>query len=153
MSLGKIVKRTFGNFFARLASGGTALTPVEFHLLERLVESLPDTLRVTVESQFEAYNLVQREVDGRALNFYRKRLGKVDVRGIPLLDMACEEAPLARLTAKIDGEGEPLHATLTAVAGRAFCIAFNRALPAEGAVAVIDVKQAWRSNFRVGKNA
>lgn len=147
------MKRTFGTFFSRLISGGTVLTPVEHQLLERLVTTLPASLRVTVESQFDAYNLVQREVDGRALNFYRKIAGRVAVHGIPLLEMAREESPLARLTARIEGEEEPLHATLTAVGGRAFCVAFSRALPAKGSVSVVETRQAWRSNFHVEKSA
>lgn len=143
------MKRTFGTFLSRLISGGTTLTPVEHQLLEKLVASLPASLRVTVESQFESYNLVQREVDGRALNFYRKKAGSVNVRGIPLLEMARAEAPLARLTAKIEEEEEPYHATLSAASGRAFCIAFDRTLPKKGTVSVIETKQAWRSNFHV----
>jgi hypothetical protein len=122
---------------------------VEHQLIERLVAALPASLRVTVESQFEAYNLVQREVDGRALNFDRMIARRMDVRGIPLLDMRQDASPLSRLTARIEGEAEPLHATLTAVAGRAFCVAFSRALPPKGGVSVIETHQACRSNIHV----
>jgi hypothetical protein len=54
-------------------------------LLEQLVASLPPPLRSAVESQFDAYNLVQREVDGRALNFYRKKGRKANnMEGLPV---------------------------------------------------------------------
>jgi hypothetical protein len=145
------VKRTFGTFLSRLLNGGTSLTPVEYELLTHLVAALPPALRATAESQFEAYNLVQREVDGRALNFYRRKAGRVDLHGLPLFEMTRDEAPLVRLTAKIEGEAEPVHATLNAVAGRAFCIAFSRALPAQGRVSEVGTKDAWRSNFTAGE--
>ena len=144
-----LMKRTFGNFIERLRWGGTRLTEVEFGLLQQLVVSLPPTLRSVVERQFEAYNLVQREVDGRALNFYRKKEGKSDnMKGLPMLEMIVEEAPLVRLRANVSGDDEPLHATLNAVKGRVFCMALSRPVRAEGSVSVSDVKQAWRSNFR-----
>jgi len=143
------MKRTFGNFVERLLWGGTRLTDVEFGLLEQLVASLPPPLRSTVERQFEAYNLVQREVDGRALNFYRKKGGQAsNMEGLPLLEMIVDEAPLVRLTASVSGDSEPLHATLTAVKGRVFCMALSRPVRPEGSVNVSDIKQAWRSNFR-----
>jgi hypothetical protein len=142
------MKRTFGSFITRLLWGGTELTNVEFQLLQHLVASLPSPLRSVVEKQFGAYNLVQREVDGRALNFYRKKGGSAsNMEGLPLLDMGVEEAPLVRLSANVAGDAEPLHATLHAVKGRVFCMALNRAVRSEGSVTVSDVKQAWRSNF------
>lgn len=138
----------------RLSWGGTKLTDVEFGLLQQLVASLPTPLRSTVEKQFEAYNLVQREVDGRALNFYRKKGGRANnMEGLPLLEMVVEEAPLVRLTASVSGESEPLHATLTAVKGRVFCMALSRAVRARGSVTVSEIKQAWRSNFSYKKVA
>ena len=123
-------------------------------MLQQLVASLPPPLRSAVERQFEAYNLVQREVDGRALNFYRKKGGKANnMEGLPLLKMAVEEAPLVRLTASVSGDSEPLHATLTAVGGRVFCMALSRPVRPEGSVTVSDIKQAWRSNFQNEKVA
>ncbi len=142
------MKRTFGNFVERLLWGGTRLTDVEFALLQHLVAALPPTMRSAVERQFEAYNLVQREVDGRALNFYRKKAGTANnMQGLPLLEMAVDEAPLVRLTVRVSGESEPLHVTLNAVKGRVFCVALSRPVRREGSVTVSDVKQAWRSNF------
>jgi hypothetical protein len=143
------MKRTFGNFVERLMWGGTTLTEVEFELLQGLVGALPPELRSVVEIQFSAYNLVQREIDGRALNFYRKKGGRANnMEGLPLLQMSVDEAPLVRLTATLAGDTEPLYATLNAVGGRVFCIAFSRRVRSVGAVAISDVKQAWRSNFR-----
>lgn len=146
------MKRTFGNFFTRFLWGGTKLTDVEFQLLNQLIESLPSSLHSVVEKQFDAYNLVQREIDGRALNFYRMKGGSANnMEGLPLLDMDIEEAPLVRLTANVAGDSELLHATLSAVGGRAFCMSLNRAVRSEGDVIVSDVKQAWRSNFHSEK--
>jgi hypothetical protein len=133
----------------RLLWGGTTLTEVELQLLQHLVGSLPSELRCVVDAQFNAYNLVQREHDGRALNFYRKKGGRANnMEGLPLLQMTVDEAPLVRLTVTLSGDAEPLHATLNAVGGRVFCIALSRPVGTEGVVTVSDVKQAWRSNFR-----
>jgi hypothetical protein len=146
------MKRTYGNFLKRLLRGGTKLTEVEWELLQQSVASLPPPLRSVVERQFEAYNLVQREVDGRALNFFRSRGGKANnIEGLPLLEMVSGEAPLVRLTARISGENEPLHATLSAVKGRVFCMTLSRRTRGDGIVTVSEVKQAWRSNFMYEK--
>ena len=147
------MKRRFGNVVSRLLYGGVILTSVEYALLESLIQGLPDGIRATVEAQFESYNLVQREIDGRALNFYRMIRGRADPGGIPLLKMSGEEAALIRLSAIVASDAQLIHASLTAVAGRAFSIAFSRALPAEGKVHVVKVKQAWRSNINLPQNA
>ncbi|HQZ94911.1 MAG TPA: hypothetical protein PLP21_01265 [Pyrinomonadaceae bacterium] len=141
------MKRNFGNFFERWTRGGTKLTDVEFDLLQHAVNSLPPSLRSIVESQFDSYNLVQREVDGRSLNFYRIKGGKVDREGLPLLEMSVEEAPLIRLTATVNGDSKPIHANLHAVTGHVFCMSLNRRAPAKGVVMVLKIKQSWRSNF------
>ena len=148
------MKRSFGGVWSRFLHGGVTLTVVESQLLEHLISSLPAPLRTIVEHQFEAYNLAQREIDGRALNFYRRRNGRAnDMEGLPLLEMAAEEAPLVRLTAAIAGETEPVHATLTAINGRVFCMALSRAVPSDAVITVSQVKQAWRSNFHYEKPA
>lgn len=146
------MKRHFGTFLTRSFLGaGTDLTEVEHRITEELIASLPEWLKTTVEIQMDAYNLVQREIDGRALNFYRKRLGRgVCMDGLPSLEMHGDEAPLARITLQVGGGRETVHATLNAVAGRVFCIAFNRrvdALPVGTTLTVTDRKEAWRSNF------
>lgn len=130
----------------RLLWGGAKLTEVEFGLLQSLVSSLPPPLRATVEAQFEAYNLAQREPDGRALNFYRrKKGGKVDdLEGLPLLNLSVNEAPLVQLKASVVGETMPVHATLIAVNGRAFSLELDRPVPAEGKIIVVDIKKDWR---------
>jgi hypothetical protein len=141
----------------RLVRGGTTLTAAEHRLLCLMVDALPPHLRGIVERQFDSYNLVQREIDKRALNFYRVRLGRRGVLPVaPLLKSKLDEAPLVRITARIAGESEPLHAVLTAVRGRAFTVAFSRAVPEQlqaDALSVADVTRAWKSNFSGGETA
>ena len=146
------MKRHFGTLLTRSFLGsGTDLTDIEHRVTEELIASLPDWLRTTVEAQIESYNLVQREVDGRALNFYRKRSGATGaMEGKPTLEMHGDEAPLMRITIRLGEDQEPVHATLNAVAGRVFCVAFNRridAYPGTTTVTVVNRKEAWRSNF------
>jgi len=57
---------------------------VEEDLLRLSLKDLPTALRSIVESHLNAYNLVQREVDGRALNFYRIK------RGLPTLPQSLD---------------------------------------------------------------
>ena len=148
------MKRRFGSIFTRSFLGsGSTLTDVEHSLTEELISRLPDSLKCIVESQIDAYNLVQREIDGRALNFYRVGLGRsLRMARIPVLEMDSEESPLIRISASVEGDPKPINATLTAVNGRVFCVAFGRRVdgyPTGTRVEVTGVKKAWRSNFNV----
>ena len=136
----------FGNWLTRALRGGTNLAPAEQWLLTQLVDTLPKRLQDTVQAQLRSYNLAQREIDGRAINFYRQpALAPV----VPLLTMSVTEAPLVRLSAAAGDLSEPVHATLTAVSGRVFCLAFSRSVQAlpPSSLKVVKVTQAWRSNF------
>ena len=150
------MKREFGNLLTRLFRGGTRLTDAEYYVLKTLVESLDPKLRGVVESHFEEYNLVQREVDARALNFYRVKIGgghPIEVTN-PLV-MEADEEPLVRITLAVPGEN-PIHAVLTAVCGRAFCVTFDRCLPLPDfntKPSVTDIKQSWRSEVRICERA
>ena len=147
------MKRAFGNTITRLLWGGTTLNPVEHQLLERLVAELPTPIRMIAEQQLDAYNLVQREADGRALNFYRKKGGSPNnMEGLPLLDSKIEEAPLFRLTASLEGFHRPLHAVLTAVHGRIFCMSLSEQVPPKhpsASLKVLRVEKSWRANIRL----
>jgi hypothetical protein len=126
--------------------GGTRLSSNELALLQAVVEHLPPGLRETVESQFEQYNLAQRESDGRALNFYRVGLAAAHPLPVSPSLPFDHEAPLLRVSAVLAGDSEPLHAVLTAVLGRAFCLTFDRPVPSPPAeVRVTRVIDSWRS--------
>jgi hypothetical protein len=148
---GADMKRQFGSILARVFRGGARLSDEEHALACSLVESLPADLQSVVSMQFDSYNLVQREVDRRALNFYRLSFFGRPLPPTQLLKMTVEEAPLIRITAKVAGDDRPLHATLSAVNGQAFCIAFDRPVPKVGSpdIVVSKVTQAWRSNFEI----
>jgi hypothetical protein len=147
------MKRHFGNAFSRLLRGGTTLSGAEHEVLVRLISELPPPLRGVVESQFTLYNLVQRESDGRALNFYLMSGMSPTNVGLPTLVHEGIDVPLVRLHLEVAGDNEPLHAVLTAVRGRAFSVTLNR--PVAATISPTDlltkhVTQAWRSNFRIG---
>jgi hypothetical protein len=146
------MKRHFGSWLTRsFLGGGVSLSDSEHHLLSLLVAELPPHLREKVESQFESYNLVQREVDKRTLNFYRSRRFRHGVLPVtPLLKSKLEVAPLVRLSLKVAGQPALLHAVLTAAGGRAFSVSFSREPPRDskpGDYAIEKVTQAWVSNF------
>ncbi len=124
------MKRDFGTWMTRLLRGGHRLTDGEYFVLNQLVEHLDASIRPLVEAQFDEYNLVQRETDGRALNFY-KIIGGKAVDASRVLAMDSEEATPVRISLDIPGQSELLHATLTVVGGRVSCAAFSRSVPAK----------------------
>jgi len=142
------VKRSYGSWLLRLLRGGVMLSAGEQQVLALLVAELPPHLRAVAEAQFAEYNLVQREVDGRALNFYK--VGLFSMAPLPvsqLLKSKQEEALLIRVGVQM-GEPDPLHATLTALNGRVFCAAFSRRVPeTQHGFKVSEVVHAWKSNF------
>lgn len=147
------MKTEFGTPLSRLLRGGVVLSNLEGWALQTLVTSLPLELRQTVEAQFQRYVLVQREVDGRALNFYPRRR---EIRNLyaPLLKMEIEDAPLLRIKISIANPPSTLHAVLHAVLGRVFCVSFSedvRPFANASGFEVEDVKHSWRSNFSLAK--
>lgn len=144
----------FGTRLSRFLRGGVVLSALEGWTLQTLVSSLPPDLRQIVEAQFQRYVLVQREVDGRALNFYPRRSEVKAGLSAPALQMKREETPLVRIKFSIAGHGYSLHAVLTAVLGRVFCISFSSDVRPFAAASIFElenVEQSWRSNFNVTK--
>ena len=145
------VKRHFGGLVSRLLRGGTTLSDTEYSVICALVDALPVDLRTIVSTQLNSYNLVQRESDGRALNFYRFKNGSPSFTDdLPQLHMKTVESPLIRAKLSVEGEQEPLHAVLAAVRGRVFCVSFSRP-PGSAArsVRILDIEQSWRSSVIV----
>ena len=92
------MKLEFGGLLRRLFFGGVRLLPIEQALMTAMVEALPPPLQHAVQQQLDAYNLVQREADGRALNFYRMVGRKASRDGIPPLPIQRGDVKLLRLT-------------------------------------------------------
>jgi hypothetical protein len=149
------VKRQFGSLIPRLLRGGATLSDTEYAAMCSLVDALPPDLRSIVTAQLNSYNLVQRESDGRALNFYRFKNGSPSFTDdLPQLRMKTEESPLVRAKLSVEGEEEPLHAVLAAVRGRVFCISFSRPPGSGGhSVRVLDTEQSWLSSVVVRPSA
>lgn len=148
------MRTQFGTPLSRLLYGGVVLSKLEGWALHTLVSSLPTELKQVVEAQFQRYVLVQREVDGRALNFYPRRSELNGGLNAPLLQMNREDAPLVRIKISVANPSGTLHVVLSAVLGRVFCVSFNQDVrPFAGAsgLEVQDVEQSWRSNFNLAK--
>jgi len=148
------MRTQFGTRLSRFLRGGVVLSALEGWAVRTLVSSLPPDLQQIVEAQFQRYVLVQREVDGRALNFYPRRSEMTAGLSAPALQMEGEEAPLVRIKFSVAGHGCSLHAVLSAVLGRAFCVSFNkdvRPFAAASGFELENVEQSWRSNFNVAK--
>lgn len=152
------MKRYFGAKWSTWLRGGVVLSDFEWRVLDALVSRLPAHLRDAVEAQFSSYTLVQREADGRALNFYppnntlRKLRKGIWALPAPKLPMECEVAPLMRLKVKLEAPPAVVNAVLRAVNGRVFSISFGedvRPLRGASGFEVVDATQAWRSNFPI----
>lgn len=143
------MKSTFGNPLHRILHGGVRLRPVERKLLAAFLDRLPAPIRSTVSGQLDRYNLVQRENDGRALNFYRLRFGRATVDGLPLLICKATETRLLALKFRIDGSERAFDAGFWSVGGRFFCINFSddlRSLPGSADIEIVDIRESWRGN-------
>jgi hypothetical protein len=144
------MKTKFGNLVTRIFRGGVVLMPIEEALLRLSVEELPTALQSIVESHINAYNLVQREVDGRALNFYRiegRRVKRDDLQPLPIKS---GEVELLSVAFSIEANAEDMHATLSAVDKYFFCMALSKSLkPYKNSdrIFIKRVKQSWRSNI------
>ncbi|HZM43429.1 MAG TPA: hypothetical protein VFC14_01270 [Burkholderiales bacterium] len=143
------MKTQYGNVFTRLLWGGVSLNPFELAIVAKLLENLPTTLRFPLLGQMDQYNLVQREHDGRALNFYKKVRGKVTRDGLPPLPIKSGEVTLVKVAFNLNKEQTPFHATMTAVNQRFFCCSFSqdtRPLARMGISSIGRVTESWRSN-------
>ena len=144
------MKTSFGNPLTRLLWGGVVPTAVERTLLQAGIESFPERLRTPLLAQVEACNLVQREHDGRALNFYRKQGGAVTRDGLPELPIKPGEVRLLGIAFELAGRAGRLNATMTAVDRQFFCLSLSHDLRSAGAgtqVRIVDMVQSWRSSL------
>lgn len=144
------MRETFGNPISRLLNGGVTLTTIEKKILKATIEALPPILRSTAETQLGGFNLVQREIDGRALNFYRKKFGQVIRDDLPVLPIKKGEIKLLALAFSIPGRPDSFHVTATAIDGYFFCLAFSHDLRPVAAcdnLSVTKVTESWRSSL------
>ena len=105
------MRTKFGDFFTRLLRGGIVLMPIEEELLQIAIKEMPPILHPIVETQLDAYNLIQREADGRAINFSRIKGGSVKRDDIPPLPLKSGEAKLLSVAFDIPGQAENMHVT------------------------------------------
>lgn len=137
----------FGNKISRFFQGGVTLFPVEELILSHCVENLPQDLKDIVSSQLCEYSLVQREIDSRQLNFYKKRaFSKVNLPS-KIIKMNAEEAPLIKIKFEI-GKNTICSAVLHAVQGRVFCLCFDistREFKNSNDIKVKEIRKSWRS--------
>ena len=140
-------KTQFGTFWQRLLRGGVRLLPLEERLLEAFVGHMPAPFQAPLRAQLDAYNLAQREVDGRALNLYRMKGGRVVRDDLPPLPCRGGEAKLLRFAAILPN-GERIHVGFVAINRYLFSFASDRDLRPFGASTtfeIADLHQSWRS--------
>lgn len=147
------MKSVYGTWATRLFAGGVTLSSVELAVLEHLVGTLPAELKDPLLAQLNGCNLVQREIDGRALNFYKKKLGRVTRAGLPELPLKSGEVLLLKMAFRVPGQTDSFHATMTAIDRQFFCLSFShdlRPFSMSKEISVQDITQSWRSNIERG---
>lgn len=149
-----MIKRAYGNVFTRLLSGGVTLSSLEQAVLAKLIGALPPELQEPFLAQLDGCNLVQRESDGRALNFYKKQGGRVTRAHLPDLPVNTGEVLLLKMAFAVPGQGHPFHATMTAIDKQFFCLSFShdlRPLQKANEITVQKITQSWRSSIVEGQ--
>ena len=144
------MKNVFGNIIARSFGGGVNLTAIEKELLELLPENLPPNIAKIIVQQIDLFNLVQREIDGRALNFYRLQRGKIDIASIPKIKTKKIETKLLSIAFEIEGESREFNATFTAIDGFFFCMNFSddlRQYKKKSKLKVVKISKSWKSEL------
>ena len=132
----------------RIFGSGVKLNSFELKVLGLGLKNLPDDLASIIRLQIEQYNLVQREIDSRAINFYRKSSLFGGVESIsPILELKQNDVPIIKLEIKTE-KHKSVHAVFHAVNGRFFCITFSistEELKHTKIVELVAVTKSWRS--------
>jgi len=133
--------------FLRVLRGGTRPTSFEKLCIEACLTHLPEQIKEIANSQLAQYNLIQREIDGRALNFYRVvRFNKI-AEPTNLLPIKSKDCVLLKLEVETDTQ-EKLNVTLHATSYRIFCIQFSRSVSKPKTIKGISITkctQSWRN--------
>lgn len=133
--------------FLRILRGGTRPTSFEKLCIESCLTHLPEQIKDVANSQLAQYNLIQREIDGRALNFYKiVRFNQISEPS-NLLPIKSKDCVLLKIEIETDTQ-EKLNVTLHATGYRIFCIQFSRSvsnLKSIKEISVTKCTQSWRN--------
>jgi hypothetical protein len=142
-----LCKTQFGTFWQRLWRGGVRLFPLEERLLEALLGHMPTPFLAPLQAQLDAYNLAQRQVDGRALNLYRMKGRRVARDDLPPLPCRMGETKLLRFQAVLPNS-EAIHVAFWAVDRYLFGFDTDRDIRPFGTIEQFEIshlRQSWRS--------
>ena len=115
------------NNLLRWLRGGIKETQFEFECLKLCLEHLPDKLRPVALKQISEYNLVQREIDQRALNYYNISVFLNVVNPSELLPISSDDCILIKLVVETENQ-DKINVALHATGYRIFCICFNKSV-------------------------
>ena len=130
----------------RIFRGGTRPTSFEKLCIEACLTHLPERIKDIANSQLAEYNLIQREIDGRALNFYKIVRFNQIAEPSNLLPIKSKDCVLLKIEVETDAQ-EKLNVTLHATGYRIFCIQFIRSvshLKSIKEISVTKCTQSWR---------
>jgi len=138
------MKLVYGNKFYRALRGGVTLSPFELRALELCIQALPVDMAKVIIEQIEQFNLVQREVDWRALNFYKIRGFRKVCEIRPLLALKSDDAPLVKVAFSIPN-GETINAVIHVFKGRFFSINFGASTKPVKDITELEIKKVTKS--------
>ncbi len=131
--------------------GGINLYPFEELCIDELINIVPNPIKDTLIEQFKMLNLGQREVDSRALNFYRIKWGILSTKNIPKLSTKQQETKLLKIEITLNNK-DNIHINYWVVNGIFFQITFNKDISKYKNINVLNVTKvvkAWQSNINI----
>lgn len=143
------MKKQFSNFLLNLTRNGKQLSNLEEKLLSVFFDHVPEKIGVIIKQQFKPYNLLQREIDGRATNFYRIKKGKVKRDDLPKLETKQNETKLMSMGFRIKNVDKNMYVTFWAVDGYFFCMNFSDNINEylqEKEVEIFQIEKSYKSN-------
>ena len=146
------MSKQFSNLLLNLMHNGKSISLLENKLLEILFQNLPDFIFSTIKEQFKKYNLLQREIDFKEINFYRIKKGKVFTEDFPKLKTNRQEFELMEIKFKVIKNDAAYIAKFWVVNNLFFCISFNKSIKNilnEIDIEIISLEKSYASIFTI----
>ncbi|MHA2852290.1 hypothetical protein, partial [Vibrio harveyi] len=142
-----VLRKAMLNKLRKMILGCTDLTPFEEQSIKLCIDNLPENLKGIAAAQFKEYNLIQREYDGRTVNFYKVKCLRKVVNPNQLLPIKTDDCVLIKLELKTISN-ERIGVTLHATGHRIFSASFSKDVSNLGKIEGMRLEKltkSWRS--------
>lgn len=142
-----VLRKAMLNKLRKMILGCTELTQFEEQSIKLCIENLPENLKGIAAAQLKEYNLIQREYDGRTVNFYKVKCLRKVVNPNQLLPIKTDDCVLIKLELKTISN-ERIGVTLHATGHRIFSASFSKDASNLGKIEGMRLEKltkSWRS--------